>query len=222
MQTFQEHFNTSQELRNQYWSSIGQLDPDVLSFLINPSLTGGPAWPATRQSFVLVRSNHSSIIASNGLSDPFQDRQPSDNNGFKIEFFLETSDQFPSIEDVKHSWQFDIVYQVSQIAARHGGVYSLMQDLKYLSVELDNIRVPDNWKNANNSTGVLLGLQHPARTQFVKLSAEEIYMVNIKLLTPAELAYCAACKDAERLAFGELLLSAPAPTLSSLERTSVI
>lgn len=222
MKNFDYHLETSQDLRNQYWSSIGQLDTDVLSFLINPALTGGPVWPATRQSFILVRSKVTSIIASNGLSDPFRNGKSPDNNGFRLEFFLETFDQFPSIDDVKHAWQFDIVYQVSQIAARHGGVYALIQELKYLSVELENIRVPQNWKNPANRTGVLLGLQHPAHNQVVKLSSEEILMVNIKLLTPAELAYCAACNDRDRLAFGELLHSTTAPTVSSLERISVI
>ena len=41
---------------------------------VNPALLGGPKWPALRQAFrVVKRSNGNVIMASDGLSDPFDD-----------------------------------------------------------------------------------------------------------------------------------------------------
>ena len=46
----------------------------MLSHLVSPTLSGGPKWPALRQAFRLVRRpNGNIILASDGLSDPFDD-----------------------------------------------------------------------------------------------------------------------------------------------------
>jgi len=40
----------------------------------NPALLGGPKWPALRQAFRVVRRKTGNVIlASDGLSDPFDD-----------------------------------------------------------------------------------------------------------------------------------------------------
>ena len=72
--SLEELLEKSSKAREQLWEHLGSLEPLVLSHLVNPSLSGGPKWPALRQSFRLVRRDNGNVIlASDGLSDPFDD-----------------------------------------------------------------------------------------------------------------------------------------------------
>ena len=59
--------------RDACWKTVGQVDSDVLSHLINPAFMGGPRWPALRQAFAVVRrpETQTVVLASDGLSDPW-------------------------------------------------------------------------------------------------------------------------------------------------------
>ena len=62
--------------RERLWRSLGSLEPFALSQGASSSLASGPKWPALRQHFRVVhRSNGNVLIASDGLSDPFDDIQ---------------------------------------------------------------------------------------------------------------------------------------------------
>ena len=72
--SMEEILEASSRAREECWQQIGTLEPLVLSHLVNPALMGGPRWPAMRQAFRVVRRpNGNVIIASDGLSDPFDD-----------------------------------------------------------------------------------------------------------------------------------------------------
>ena len=72
--SMEEILEASSHAREECWQQIGTLEPLVLSHLVNPALMGGPRWPAMRQAFRVVRRpNGNVIIASDGLSDPFDD-----------------------------------------------------------------------------------------------------------------------------------------------------
>lgn len=75
---------------------------------------GGPAWPNTRQAFVVARRPRGLLVASDGLSDPFDDEDDCQQNGLGHEFFATTPDP---IDHVPGSWLFDLVWQMSQFAA---------------------------------------------------------------------------------------------------------
>ena len=66
---YEHHQNAMQ----RYWESIGSVDSDVLTYVINPMFQGAPPWPNTRQAYRLVRTDDTLIIASDGLADPFPD-----------------------------------------------------------------------------------------------------------------------------------------------------
>ena len=69
-----ELLEKSAKAREDLWESLGSLDPNVLSQLQSSALMGAPKWPAVRQAFRLVkRANGNILIASDGLSDPFDD-----------------------------------------------------------------------------------------------------------------------------------------------------
>lgn len=72
--TLEDLLEKSSRAREAVWQELGSLEPLVLSHLVSPTLSGGPKWPALRQAFRLVRRpNGNVILASDGLSDPFDD-----------------------------------------------------------------------------------------------------------------------------------------------------
>jgi hypothetical protein len=222
--SYQEHFDQSCSLRENFWKQIGDLHTDVLSHLINPAFLGGAEWPSFRQAFLTVKAGENTIIASDGLSDPFEEADDtgneSDVNGFGLEFYVETPDK---VGNVKESWQFDLVYQMSQFAASHGNIEGVLEQYNgLLTTELYNVRVPADFINNEERVGVFLGLEGGAVKGKLALSLSEIKLVNIKLLTLAELEYAAQNGPEGRTRLAQLFKEQGNPTFSSLDRPSVI
>ncbi len=73
--TLDDLLDKTSRAREAVWQALGALEPMFLSHLVNPALsTGAPKWPSKRQAFRLVRRpNGNVILASDGLSDPFDD-----------------------------------------------------------------------------------------------------------------------------------------------------
>jgi len=187
----EKHFQQSCQLRDEFWESVGAVDADVIGHLINPAFMGGPRCPSMRQAFITVRRGQSTIVASDGLSDPFGavDETPASDcgNGFGLEFYVETPGNLGS---VKESWQFDLVYEMSQNAAYSGDFRPLLQKLKYLTSELYDVRVPQEFHADEGRTGVLIGLESKTVPAQVALSLETVFVVNVKLLTVRETPIC--------------------------------
>ena len=219
---FEKHFQQSCELRDAYWMKLGTPDSDVLSHLINPAFMGGPRWPSMRQAFKTVRRDTSTIIASDGLSDPFDEpgtEEEASYNGFGLEMYIETPE---NIESVKDSWQFDLVYQISQFAAQNGNLQPMLRQMKVLTSELYDVRVPAEWKNEEERVGIIIGLTSKTNPTTAQLSLEEIDIVNVKLLTLKELEFVLENGAEGRNKLAELLMNEENPTYSSLDRISVI
>ena len=112
-----------------------------------------------RQAWRVIRRADSIIIASDGLSDPFED----DDDVFVprghllqvcIEAPLAAFDGAP----VQASWLFDVIYQVSQNVADHGSIDLLLQRHGSVSMALD-VRQPvsktktNRWRAAGPGRG---------------------------------------------------------------------
>jgi hypothetical protein len=205
--------------RDKFVKSLGVADPDVLAPLINPSFMGGPMWPDLRQAWRVVRRGANTIIISDGLSDPFSD-DPEPNTGFGLEILVETSDTMP--EDVQAGWLFDLVYQVSQQCADHGGVHELIEDLELLSLELPMSDVLEPVSTANDTAGVLLGLAQPGIKKEFNLPGGSVRLVTAKLLWPSELDYAASNGKAGRKELAKRFAADGTHHLSSMSRKAVV
>lgn len=73
--TLEDLLERSTAARKDTWQELGTVEPLVLNDSANPALLGGPKWPALRQAFRVVRPRMGGnvILASDGLSDPFDD-----------------------------------------------------------------------------------------------------------------------------------------------------
>lgn len=223
MKTHQEHFDRSCELRDSHWNSIGEVDPYVISHIINPALMGGPVWPAMRQAFKTIQAPERTILASDGLSDPYDDMDTNTTNaaynGFGLEVYVATE---KLTVPVNTTWQFQLVYQAAQVMADRGNVISLINDLTYITTEFYDVDVPAEFKNGEGRVGAFIGLPDPVIAGEVQLSLEPVKMVNIKLLTLPELEYVINNGEEGRARLAELFIAQGNTTWSALQRTSVI
>jgi hypothetical protein len=156
--------------RETLWRSLGRLEPFALSQTSAAAAsTSGARWPAERQNFrVIYRTNGNVILCSDGLSDPFDDllHTESNSNGFQLEFFIESprAEVGTTLADTKASWQFQLLFTVSQLAAGHGGIRSIIDDMGLLSTEAEGVGdfVPQPHRgthvNRQGRVGALLGL----------------------------------------------------------------
>src|SRR5687767_4405409 len=107
------------------WSSWGALEPDVIAHLINPTFMGGPRWPGMRQAYRVARSADLVLIASDGLSDPYDPGfGPDDTNGLGLEVFAVTGDDIAregvdAVTRYGATWLHDLVFQCAHLAAGH-------------------------------------------------------------------------------------------------------
>lgn len=189
---FEQKLEQSIQIRNEYWKTAGELDDYVMSHLINPMFIGGPRWPASRQSFIRIIRENSVILASDGLSDPFDVYEDNGEfyNGTGLEFYIECSD--PALrgdwEEVKRHWAFELLYEMSQNAASRGNMHSDFESYGILSMEFNNLDTPDEWQTRSGATGVLLGLPAEDIKASLELPYETVRLISIKLLTPEQLA----------------------------------
>jgi hypothetical protein len=172
--------------RDQFTRSLGEVEPDVLAPLINPEFMGGPAWPDMRQAWSVIRRSNSTIILSDGLSDPFPEvAEP--HAGFGLEVLVESNDALP--QELQASWLFDLAFQVSQQCADHGGIRGIVERLGVVSLELPmNYDLP-GVLNDSGMAGVLLGLAPPDFAQEFVSPGGSVRITTAKLLWLSELQY---------------------------------
>lgn len=205
--------------RDRFVGSLGTVHPDVLAPLMNPAFMGGPMWPDLRQAWRVIHRGNNTVIMSDGLSDPFSD-EPAPNVGFGLEVLAETSD--PVAEPVPASWLFDLVYQVSQQCAAHGGVRDLIDELGLLSLELPSSDPLRELETVNGTVGVLLGVELPEISMMFALPAGSVRLVSAKLLWPSELEYARSQGDAGRRELADRFAADGTYHRSSLFRTPVV
>jgi len=207
--------------REAAWSAWGTVEPDVITHLLNPTFMGGPRWPAMRQAYRVARAGTETLIASDGLSDPFEDGS---RNGFGLEIFAVTDEP---LERAAPSWLFDAVWQMSQFCAQHGGVADLLDELRLVTTELYGVKIPDEhaprFINDAGRVAVLLGMQPVGRLSFrIDGPLSPIRLVNLKLLTLPELAFVLQGGDGARAELARRFESQGSPLRSSLTRDSVV
>ena len=148
------------------WSSWGALETDVIAHAINPSLMGGPRWPGMRQAYRVAQSGELVLIASDGLSDPYDPGEgPEDVNGLGLEMFAVTDDDVAregehGVMRYGATWLHDLVFHCAHLAASHGQLGELIDELGSVSTEVYDVQIPSShaarFVNSQGRVGVLL------------------------------------------------------------------
>lgn len=219
--------------RDHHWATIGRVEPDVIAFMINPQFRGEPAWPGTRQAYRVIRRPHSVILASDGLSDPFDDGDGT-RNGYEMELFIETAD-VPNgmsgldgnVAALGGSWAFIILKHVCAQIAEAGGVMDRLERLQALSMELPGVseepallqQLPKEFISDDDCVGILIGAPKPDFPALIpNMPLSPVLLVPIVLLTAAELDVVRGAGAAGRNTVVAKLISAGSGHISRLSR----
>ncbi|MGK5011090.1 hypothetical protein [Janthinobacterium sp. MDB2-8] len=211
--------------RDAFYATLGVMDADVLAPLVNPAFMGGPRWPSLRQAWRVIRRPGSIVIASDGLSDPFED----DDDvfvprGHLLEVCIEAPLAAFDGQEVAQSWLFDLIYQVSQNVADHGSIDLLLQRHGSVSMVLDLQDAPKGLEDDNEQVGVLLAQGTATLPPTFDTPYGEVMLLTITVLQPAELAYISEAEDKaqSRRDLAAALATSPTGHLSVAKRPAVI
>ncbi|WP_200845115.1 Suppressor of fused protein (SUFU) [Roseomonas sp. 18066] len=195
-------FQAGFDRRHAYWAAVGQVEDDVLTHLISPAFTGGPAWPSTRQAYRVVRRGHSLLLATDGLSDPF-DHVQGGGNGYGMELFVETADiaaEFAGlpgdVSGLGRAWAFELLSHVAGTVASAGGIVAQLDRHGVLSMELPGFsqarslpdQLPPGFVTEDDALGLLLGGPDPDFPPMIEdMPLSPVRMVPVVLLKAEEL-----------------------------------
>ncbi len=173
--------------RDKLYSTIGEVEPDVIAHLINPAFMGGPAWPSLRQAFSVIHRGDSTLVVSNGLADPFDDVEEN-NSGFGIEIYAETKEQIKG--NISESSLFKLVYATAQQAAHSGQMAEFVNRYNVITMELyaDDCGLYE-YQNENGMVGIMIGIEHPNLPKKINFPGGEVILASVQILTPSELEY---------------------------------
>jgi len=185
-------FEETCKARDEFYSSIGNVEPDVIAHIINPSFMGGPSWPALRQAFSIIHRDNSTIVISNGLSDPFDDHEE-ENTGFEIEIYAETKEKIEG--SISDSSLFKLVYATAQQVACSGQIADFVKQYDVITMELyaEDCGLHD-YQNDNGMVGIMIGIEHPEIPKTADFPGGEIVVAMVQVLTPDELNYVAEAR----------------------------
>jgi hypothetical protein len=211
--------------RDAFYATLGTVDADVLAPLVNPAFMGGPRWPSLRQAWRVIRRADTIIIASDGLSDPFED----DDDvfvprGHLLEVCIEAPLAAFDGKAVAHSWLFDVIYQVSQNVADHGSIDLLVQRHGSVSMVLDVRDAPAGLEDEDEQVGVLLAQGASSIAPSFATPYGDVLLLTVTALQPAELAFIseAADKAQSRRDLAAALAASPTGHWSVSQRLAVI
>lgn len=216
----------SYKVRDEAWRSVGRLDDTVLAHLINPSFMGMPTWPDLRQSYKIVHlDNGHTIIATDGLSDPFAKDHPlykPDVNGFGLELYIEITEPFDAGK-AGYTWWYNLLYQEALQVAYSGNLLDMLyQHDGVLSTELYDVHgLPDEYKNEGRAP-ILIGTPSDTVPKAVQGPLSQIKFVSIELLTLDELKHLLDQGREGRSDIVHGLIKQLGGPVSSLQRQSVL
>ncbi|WP_215409293.1 hypothetical protein [Janthinobacterium sp. JC611] len=211
--------------RDAFYATLGTVDADVLAPLVNPAFMGGPRWPSLRQAWRVIRRAGSIVIASDGLSDPFED----DDDvfvprGHLLEVCIEAPLSAFDGQEVAQSWLFDVIYQVSQNVADHGSIDLLVQRHGSVSMALELRDAPKALEDENEQVGVLLAQGASGIPPSCATPYGEVMLLTATVLQPAEMTHIgnAADKAQSRRDLAAALAASPTRHWSVADRFAVI
>jgi hypothetical protein len=225
---YEQRLEAAGRARQTAFQAMGEVGDYVLAPLVNPMLTGGPAWPCRPAWRVIRRPNGNLLIASDGLSDPWEDPE-GPANGYGLEVYMETSDELmpaglnsdEALGQAKSTWLFAAVHEVSQTVAGHGAVRPLLEQLGTISVEVSGADFPEELRNEHGRVGVLLGVPAADVATTVDLAEGDLRLLPITLLTVRELDHIVTGGEEGRASVASKLAAATGH-VSSTSRASVI
>lgn len=215
--SYADRLNIATEARHRAIKEVFASEITPLTSLMGP-MSDGPEWPAGA-SWLAARHGENACIVSDGLSDPWVERDKPET-GLGIEVFVESPDtkiaSDAPLTDLADTWLFPLLAEVSHTLAGYPRLCQKLCRGDKLSMEL-NI---DHIKDGRNRVGVLL---HRPRDLNGELDiGEGVKLIAATLLTEAELQFLRDKGESGRGELAEKLYAAGNGHLSLLQRPSTV
>lgn len=167
-----------------FWAEHGDLAPDLISPQVNPIYKNVPAWPSDRLAFLTLERDDSTILATDGLSDPFDDLNKG-NQGFGVEFFIDIAER--PLSDMSRNIAVEILLTVAYNTVARGGVEDLLDDFGLVSMEIPESDLPATHLTSDGNACILLGgPKADLDTLYVDGPMGSIELISLTLLTGRE------------------------------------
>lgn len=196
----------ARDLRMKHFREFGEVEELVMAPLIGPIFTGGYNWPAGRPQFRVIHTPNSTLVISDGMSDPFENEKNDPDlayNGWTLEFYLEFPGRIEFDQFTGH-YALAALTQITQTAIGHGGVEGALKEHGIMSVTMNNEALSKPYANKNGEYGILLNVPSPNVPASIPLNLEkEVLLVSVTLITRSELSKVEKGGGASRTALAE-------------------
>lgn len=175
--------------RQQFFAALGGTEISI-SPIISYSLQGFPSWPV-RECWQAVQKEKSTIIFTNGLSDPAED-------GFQIgvEVAVETAEKLEDFNAVVSSWAYELVFQASFLVASNPNIRSMYEGKRWGTVELYDVQAPPQYITDKGTIGVLVTVGADGIPTNIQLPKDDALVLVFTPLLKEELdAICGPNRD---------------------------
>ncbi|GAA4747388.1 hypothetical protein GCM10025783_19370 [Amnibacterium soli] len=192
------------------WGRLGRVER------VEPRLGVQPSW--RQQGYVLVRlADGADVLATNGLGAS----EGAAALGAGAEVYLAEADLGATPEAVADGWRFTIVAAVARrIGASGMHLPAELEQYGTLSMTVP-ADAPQDWRTADGTVGVLIGVGLPGVPESVATAAGEVRLVGLVPLRPEELQRILDGGREQRSTIAARLASLPPEQLVSAERPAV-
>ncbi|HEY9758206.1 MAG TPA: hypothetical protein V6C97_23775 [Oculatellaceae cyanobacterium] len=190
-----------EQARDQFFDSLGT-NGQKINPIITYAFRGFPAWPV-RDCWHIVQRPNSTLIFSDGLSDPYRDGRPS----IGLEVVVETAHCLPDFNSVTSSWAYELVFQASFYIAGNPSLRSSLEEKRSATVEFQHVRAPSDYLTSRNTIGTLLTFGGHNIPERITLPENDARVLVVTPLLVKELAD--ACGENRTDVIGMLLSELP-------------
>ncbi|PCJ82805.1 MAG: hypothetical protein COA52_19975 [Hyphomicrobiales bacterium] len=219
-EAFDSALTESIRARWLFWSETGDLAPDLIMPQVNPIYKNVPAWPSDRLAFLTIERDVSTIITTDGLSDPFESGSQG-SQGYGIELFMDLAER--PLSEQSRTIAVETLMTAAYNTVARGGLDDLLEEHGVFSMEFPESDLPATHLTADGSAGVLLG------GPLAEFSADpilgplgDIELISITLLTGRETELIRRNGAGARAEIAQNLLEAGIGHRSVVGRPSII
>lgn len=216
--TYADRLQMASVARHRAIADIFGSEVAALTSLMGP-MSEGPEWPAGA-AWVAARHGDNACLVSDGLSDPWVERDKSET-GLNLEVFVESPDaalpQEAPLTALADTWMFPLVAEVSHTLAGYPRLCEKLTAGDVLSIEF-NI---EHIKDGRGRVGALLASPRTFPAEFT-MPGGKAKLIAATLLTQSELKFLRGKGDAGRRELAERLNAAGIGHLSWLYRDSLV
>lgn len=183
--------------RLAFWRKLSLAEPDVLGGFGRPKY-----WPGYGGRYLVIRRKGRVMIASDGLSNPFEYSHAA-ANGFGCELFIETPDipkEFQGsrgdVAPILQSWAYALLQGVCATVAYRGGIADEMAKFGVVSFDIPGVnehpsktQFPRGYVTEDGSVGVIIGEPIPDfKTTIPNMPLSPVKVLPVVLVSAEETA----------------------------------